>query len=82
MEILKGQILEAISELGGILPLGPKAKAEEIQKLFKVRKKDYVEAVEALVKEGKVEVTPSGVQQMVVSTPSGRMFRKIRRKRR
>lgn len=82
MDTLKWKIMESIRELGGFLPISPKTKAETIQKTFGVRKKDFVAAVSSLEEEGQIETTPGGIQTKVESTPGGRMFRQIRRKRR
>lgn len=82
MDTLKSDILQTLKDVGGFIPITPAAKAEKIQKIFQVRKKDFVKAVEDLVNTGDIEITPGGIQVKVASTASGRMFRQIRRKRR
>lgn len=82
MDLIKEYIMEGLQESGGFIPVTPTDKVDKIQKFFSLKKKDFVEAVEALVKDGSIEITPGGIQVKVESTASGRMFRKIRRKRR
>ena len=82
MDTLKWKIMESIRELGGFLPISTQTKAETIQKTFGVKKKEFIAAISSLVEEGQIETTPGGIQSKVASTPGGRMFRQIRRKRR
>ena len=82
MDMLKDEILGMLRETGGFLPVPVTEKAEKIQKIFNVRKKEYVDAVKQLATEGRVETTAEGIKLKVESTASGRKFRQIRRKRR
>ncbi|TXH97117.1 MAG: GntR family transcriptional regulator [Rheinheimera sp.] len=59
---LTGQILQKLSENDGVLLLSDKSSPEAIYALFGVSKKVYKQAIGALFKEGKINISESKIE--------------------
>jgi hypothetical protein len=59
---LTGQILQKLQQQGGELPLSDKSSPEDIYAAFGVSKKVFKQAIGALFKEQKIEITPQAIK--------------------
>ncbi len=59
---LTGQILQKLQQQGGELPLSDKSSPEDIYAAFGVSKKVFKQAIGALFKEHKIEITPQAIK--------------------
>ncbi len=57
-----GQILKALQDHGGFMPVTDKSPADEIYDTFRMSKKNFKKALGALYRHRKVEITPEGIR--------------------
>lgn len=63
MSIDAAKVMERLDELDGFLPFTDKASPERIREQMDMSKNEFKRAVGNLLKAGKVEITPTGIQK-------------------